>query len=134
MVIAATNDVETNRFIAKIARERDIHVNVVDLNDQCSFYFPSVYKNGSICIGITTEGKSPGISAVLREKIEECIPEFYGDMADRMGELRQNIKEKFTSQNKRREILGTILKKMVETNNNITDEEIQRLIEGYYED
>ena len=59
-VIATSDDAGVNAEIARLCKERGILVNVVDDKNACSFLFPALVKEGSLSIGISTEGTSPG--------------------------------------------------------------------------
>lgn len=133
IVIAATNDREENIKIAGLSRERGIHVNVADVLEECSFYFPSFYRKAPVCISITTEGQSPYISKKLREKIERETPEFYSQIALRLGKLKDRLKEEVEEVLLREEILKKAGDLMIESENHISDEEIERIIRGKYE-
>ena len=105
-------------------------VNVVDVMEECSFIFPSLYKNQDIVVGVTTAGKSPQTAALLRKFIEESIPKYYGDMVARLGTLRSLVKEKVPAQKQRKKLLSLILKEMLATENKISNEEIENIIRG----
>lgn len=54
MVLAATDDREVNHGVFLEARREKILVNISDCKEECSFYFPSVIKDGEIVIGVTS--------------------------------------------------------------------------------
>ena len=56
MVLAATDDREVNHGVFLEARREKILVNISDCKEECSFYFPSVIKDGEIVIGVTSGG------------------------------------------------------------------------------
>ena len=92
-VVAATEDGALNRRISHICRERRIPVNVVDVQDACSFIFPALVRDGDITVGISTGGSSPTIAQYLKAKFREDIPEGFGDLAVQLGSYRQMVKE-----------------------------------------
>ena len=71
--IMATDDPVVNSRMAGICREKGILVNVVDVKDECDFYFPSVICKENIVIGIGSGGTSPGKVRSVREEIEKAI-------------------------------------------------------------
>ena len=73
LVIAATNDRETNRRICRECREIGIPVNTVDERGECDFYFPSVVMTDSIVVGINSGGEDPGRTKKIRRKIEDLL-------------------------------------------------------------
>lgn len=127
-VIAATNDPQINAEISSFCRRKNILVNVVDVMEECSFIFPSIYKNKTIVAGVTTSGKSPQVSALVGKTIAKNVPEYYGDIAERLGILRPIIKEKVSTQLKRKKVFSLILEEMIKTENKISDEEIENII------
>jgi len=80
-VIAATSDQCVNAEIGAFCRMKNILVNVVDVKEECSFIFPSIYKNGDIVAGVTTSGKSPQVSSLVRKTIADNVPKYYGDIS-----------------------------------------------------
>lgn len=129
-VIAATSDPSVNAEIGAFCRMKNILVNVVDVQEECTFIFPSIYKNGDIVAGITTSGKSPQVSSLVRKTIAQNVPEYYGDVVERLGALRPLIKEKIDTQPKRKEVFSLILKELLKTENKISDNEIENIIRG----
>lgn len=88
LVIAATDDEETNLKVSRDACERHIFCNVVDRPDQCSFIVPSVIERGPIKIAISTGGVSPALSKRLRMDIGGFIGEEYEILAYILGKIR----------------------------------------------
>lgn len=127
-VIAATDNAQINAEISAFCRKKNILVNVVDVMEDCSFIFPSIYKNKAIVAGVTTSGKSPQVSALVRKTIAKNVPEYYGEIADRLGTFRPIIKEEISTQLKRKKIFSLILDEMIKTKNKISDEEIENII------
>ena len=129
-VIAATSNEQINTQIATLCNKKNILVNVVDVKEECSFFFPSLYKNGPICAGITTGGQSPQISKLVRKNMEEHIPSYYGAIANRLGKLRQSVKNKYPTQNKRSAVFKILLEKLLETKNTISDIDLEKIWKG----
>jgi len=124
-VIAATSSEEINTYIATICKDKNILVNVVDVKEECTFFFPSLYKNGPICAGITTGGQSPQMAKLVRKNMAKHIPPYYGDIADRLGALRQSIKDTYATQEKRSAVLKSVFEKLLKTENNVSDKELE---------
>ncbi|MCX5780100.1 MAG: bifunctional precorrin-2 dehydrogenase/sirohydrochlorin ferrochelatase [Firmicutes bacterium] len=93
LVFIATDDPEINNAITMLCQEKAILVNAVDDPPNCDFYVPSILRRNSLCVAISTEGKSPLLAAKLRRELEEYIPEEYGEWVEILGELRTQIKE-----------------------------------------
>ena len=60
LVIAATDNRETNRWIAEQARRAGALVNVVDSPEESDFFVPSSFNRGDLTIAIATSGKYSG--------------------------------------------------------------------------
>jgi len=88
LVIAATNNPETNRKIAYEARRRYIWVNVVDDQDTGSVILPAVVKRGSLRMAISTGGASPLLACRLKEQLENQFGEEYGRLVNLLWRLR----------------------------------------------
>lgn len=56
MVIAATNDWKLNDEIYRVCKEQGIYVNVADDKSKCDFYFPGIYMQDEVVVGITASG------------------------------------------------------------------------------
>lgn len=128
LVIAATASREENHRISLFCRERKIPVNVIDAPRECTFLFPAVVKRGEISIGINTGASSPGVSRHIRRQIEEEIPEYYGEIARQIGCLREELKEKVTSERKRADILTAVTDRAFSEERVLTPEELQEII------
>ncbi|MPN63618.1 hypothetical protein SDC9_211382 [bioreactor metagenome] len=68
------------------------------------------------------------MSALVGKTIAKNVPEYYGEIADRLGTFRPIIKEEISTQLKRKKIFSLILDEMIKTENKISDEEIENII------
>ena len=75
VAIVATDNADLNMKVSDFAREFDALVCVVDTPDLCDFAMPAIAKLGDIRVGISTNGKSPAMAAVIRRRIESTITE-----------------------------------------------------------
>jgi uroporphyrin-III C-methyltransferase/precorrin-2 dehydrogenase/sirohydrochlorin ferrochelatase len=82
IIIDATGNKEVNSIIKEIRKERFILLNTVDLPEECDFYFSSllIYKN--LKIAVSSNGASPTITQVVRNKIKEYLPSGLEDLAE----------------------------------------------------
>ncbi|EJF62448.1 siroheme synthase [Dichomitus squalens LYAD-421 SS1] len=94
MVLTAIDDVEVSRQICALCRERKIPVNVADIPPSCDFYFGSQIRSGPLQIMISTNGRSPKLANIIRKRIETCIPDHAGEAIEKVGELREKLKER----------------------------------------
>lgn len=109
LVIAASDDRETNRLISAEAQKSNILVNVVDDQERSSFIVPSAFRRGDLTIAIATNGKSPLLARKLREKLEGQIGEIYGELLERLYEARQKGKKEGISLKEKLEIYEKII-------------------------
>ena len=103
-IVAAVGVREIDRKIARDCRAAGIPVNVVDDIDYCDFIFPSIVKKGKLTVAISTSGSSPLYARMLREQIEEILPEDIEQILDEMQELREKTAEEVTDQKERARI------------------------------
>jgi siroheme synthase-like protein len=129
LVVAASGDRETNHQTALISQRFGIPVNVVDAPSECTFLFPAVVKKGNISVGINTGGNSPIVSARIRRETEENIPDYYADIADQLGDLRQEIRERIPEVEMRRAFLKKAAGLAFEKGRALTEKEIEELYE-----
>ncbi|NIA30466.1 MAG: bifunctional precorrin-2 dehydrogenase/sirohydrochlorin ferrochelatase [Actinobacteria bacterium] len=119
LVIAATNDSETNRAIYLLAEKRNMLVNVVDVPELCNFYVPSVYRQGDLKIAISTNGKAPALARYIREGLEKLFPARIARDIEELDRLRRSQKVQLSDDMKRRETLAR--------------EQAQNIISSYFE-
>lgn len=91
LVIAATNDPNTQKEIYNEAEEKRIFCNIVDVPELCSFIVPSIIRRGFLTIAISTSGISPAVARRIRETLEEIIGEEYILYLELMKNLRKQV-------------------------------------------
>ena len=95
MVILAEKEHPDNERWAEHFRGQHIPVNVADRPELCDFVFPSLIVRGDATIAIATAGKAPALSMLLRQKIEDALPDDLETILDTAAaitaELRQTI-------------------------------------------
>lgn len=109
LVIAATNDKAMNTKISNYCKEENIQINAVDDLENCTFIFPALIKKDNLTIGITTNGKTPEVSAMLRRKIQNSLPINTEKLIDDICTLRNKLKEIVTDQRTRAKIIKEII-------------------------
>ncbi|CAD6512997.1 siroheme synthase CysG [Candidatus Profftia tarda] len=97
LVIAATNNQIINDLVYQKASAGQIFCNVVDSPKSASFIMPSIIDRSPMMIAISSGGRSPVLSRLLREKLEANIPQHLGPLARLAGDLRQQVKDKISS-------------------------------------
>jgi len=91
LVIAATDDPETNHKVSQAAKDAGLLINAVDQPPDCNFIVPSVVKRGDLLISVSTSGKSPALAKKLREELETRFGREYEGFLQLMGELRKKV-------------------------------------------
>ncbi|WP_242647747.1 precorrin-2 dehydrogenase/sirohydrochlorin ferrochelatase family protein [Lacrimispora saccharolytica] len=127
-VIAGTSDEEVNRRISNWCRERRIPVNVADQQEECSFIFPALIKDGDITVGISTGGNSPALARYLKKQLKDAIPKGLGSLAKQLGSYRDMVREKVDSLPVRRSIFRAMTEEGIRQGG-FSGEQAEELIE-----
>jgi len=109
-VLASTDDAEAQRRVADACTNARIFCIAVDDPPNASAYGGGVLRRGPVTISISTSGEAPALARLLREVLEQVLPdEGFVDaaralrekwkadktpMASRFGELVQAFKER----------------------------------------
>jgi len=77
VVAAAPADV--NRQVAEAAHQRGLFVNAVDDVESASAYAGAVVRRAGVTIAISTDGEAPALAGLVREALEQLLPEDLDD-------------------------------------------------------
>ncbi len=113
-VIAATDDEKVNQLIAREAKERGILVDSVEGREESDFIFPSLVRRGDLVIGISSSGKSPGLSHYVRERIEDELPEQIDEVMEQLDLYRRQLKDQQIPQQARAKQMKEKLNQLIE--------------------
>jgi uroporphyrin-III C-methyltransferase/precorrin-2 dehydrogenase/sirohydrochlorin ferrochelatase len=102
LVIAATTDRAVNEQISIDAKAHGIPVNVVDSPDLSTFIVPTIIDRSPLIVAISSSGRSPVMSRLLRRRIEAIIPASYGKLAEFAGRMRHAVKAAIPKDSPRR--------------------------------
>ena len=72
-VIAATNDHQINSDIYSACKCMRITVNVCSDKTKCDFYFPGIYMQEGLVVGITASGLDHKKARRIREEIQDAL-------------------------------------------------------------
>ncbi|MDC0981192.1 siroheme synthase CysG [Candidatus Pseudothioglobus singularis] len=138
IIIAATDNSSVNSSISSIAQVKKIPVNVVDSPELSSFIMPSIVDRSPLIIAVSSSGKAPVLSRIIRAKLETVIPSAYGILADIAGEYRQKVKDHFSTIKDRRAFWeavfsGVIAEKVFSGRISEAKEDIQRQLDDSVE-
>jgi precorrin-2 dehydrogenase len=91
VVVVATPSREVNQQIFHEAQERGILCNVVDVPEQCDFFYPAVVRRGDLQIAISTSGQSPSLAQKLRQQLERQFGPGYASWVKELGDTRRLV-------------------------------------------
>jgi precorrin-2 dehydrogenase / sirohydrochlorin ferrochelatase len=91
MVIAATDDKETNSNVSAAARERGLLVNAVDQPADCTFIVPAIVRRGALTIAVSTSGNSPALASKIRKQMEQSFGWEYENYLNILGRVRRYL-------------------------------------------
>ena len=110
LVILAEKDHPDNEFWVAHFRDLGVTVNVADRPELCDFIFPGLIVRGDVSLGIATGGKAPALSALLRRRIEEALPEELEAIAEAAAELTAELRKTIPDPHER----GRVIRKRLE--------------------
>lgn len=113
LVILAQKDHPENEFWAEHFRKKNVTVNVADRPELCDFIFPSLIVKGDVSLGIATGGKAPALSALLRRRIEEALPEELEAIAETAAELTAELRKTIPDPHERGKAIRERLKELL---------------------
>ena len=91
LVIAATDDEETQKQVFEEAAALDLLLNVADVPQRCNFILPATVRQGDLTISISTAGKSPALAGKLRMELGKKFGVEYRVLVDILGAIRPLI-------------------------------------------
>jgi len=112
LVISATNDPAANALIAAQARERGLWVNAVDDAASCDALFPSILRRGPFVAAVSTEGAFAGLSRVVREALEDLVPDATIPEFEALVQLRRQLRTSLPDPAVRAERLRSLLRQV----------------------
>jgi len=89
IIVDATGCDEVGQFLLEVIRKRYILVNRVDQPDQSNFYFSSLLNYGPLKVAVSTDGASPTIGQIVRDKIDALLPTGLVDLVEETKRQRQ---------------------------------------------
>lgn len=92
LVIAATENNDTNLRVFEDAEARQMLCNVVDVTHLCNFILPSIVRHGDLAIAVSTGGASPALARRIRLSLGDCYGDEYAVALKLLGALREELK------------------------------------------
>jgi precorrin-2 dehydrogenase/sirohydrochlorin ferrochelatase len=96
LVIAATSDPAVQEVVWKDAQDLNILINTADEPALCNVIMPAVVRQGDLTLAISTGGKSPALASRLRRQLEETFGREYAVLLRMLGEIRPDLRQRFT--------------------------------------
>jgi len=91
LVVVATRSEPVGKQVFQGAQARGVLVNVVDVPEQCDFFYPAVVRRGDLQIAVSTSGRSPSLAQRLRQQLERQFGEGYAAWVAELGETRRQV-------------------------------------------
>ncbi len=138
LVISATDDPELHKAIWEESRKSGTIVNTVDETELCDFIAPAIIQQGDVTVAISTNAKSPGLAAYLRQRLSGLIGPEYGELLSLLAEIRPEIRQRVSDFERRKELHYRIIESGVLPLLSTGDREgaqrlIRRVIEEYFQ-
>lgn len=97
LVIAASDDMATNRHVAELARQRNMPVNVVDNAALSTFVVPALVDRSPVLVAVGSSATSPVLSRYWRNRLETLLPGNLGCLADFLSRQRERVQSALPS-------------------------------------
>ncbi len=88
LVVAAAPP-PVNAEVERAASARRIFVNAVDDRDRATAYMGGVLRKGPVTIAVSTDGRAPALAGLIREGLEELLPDDVTGWASTAAEERR---------------------------------------------
>lgn len=103
--VVAAAPPEVNRQVVRAAERRRVFVNAVDDAEVATAYLGGVVVRGAITVAISTGGRAPALAGLLREGLEQLLPDDLGSWVDHAQRLRPGWKAARVPHGERRALL-----------------------------
>ena len=103
LAIAATDNACVNRAVQVAAHRRGVLFCGADSHTDSDFTVPAVVRRGGLQLAISTDGKSPAYTKLLRRELETYLEEGHARLLDLLCDLRPKIYARFPDAPKCRE-------------------------------
>ena len=101
-----------NRLVSEAAERRRIFVNAVDDPEHATAYLGGVVRRDGVTIAISTDGRAPAISGLLREAFDALLPPEIDAWLDASDEARRMWRRERTPMDQRRPQLLDVLNRL----------------------
>ncbi|MFK8020042.1 MAG: siroheme synthase CysG [Pseudomonadales bacterium] len=87
LCVVAVEDIAVSKKFAAFCKEQTLLINVLDRPSLSSVTFPELVDRGSLKIAISSSGRAPVLSRLLRQKLETLLPFEYGSLNELAAEF-----------------------------------------------
>jgi uroporphyrin-III C-methyltransferase/precorrin-2 dehydrogenase/sirohydrochlorin ferrochelatase len=87
-LVVAAAPAEVNAAVSRAAEERRLFVNAVDDLAAASVHLGGVVERGGVTFAISTGARAPALAGLLREALEQLLPDEVGDWVALAEELK----------------------------------------------
>jgi len=91
LAVVATRSEPVGKRVFQDAQARGVLINVVDVPEQCDFFYPAVVRRGDLQIAVSTAGQSPSLAQRLRQQLERQFGEGYAAWVAELGDTRRRV-------------------------------------------
>jgi len=92
LVITATGVAAVDRQVFADAEAAGVFVNAADDPEACTFVLPAVLRRGAVSVAVSTDGTSPALATLVRDRIAALVGPEYGELATRIGRVRAEVR------------------------------------------
>ena len=128
IAIAATDDVEANLSICRDAERLGILVNCASPPDAGNFIVPSASERGGMSIAVSTAGKCPALSKLVRRELDEYTTG-YPALLSFLEDARARLKETVPRERDRAAALDSLAVRLMKAFRTGPEEKALRLAE-----
>jgi len=109
LIVAVTEDPAEAERLRDYSTRNRIFLNIVDQTDYCSFIAPAIVEQEDLLIAISTSGKCPALASRIRQELEAQYGPEYADLVRALGDLRPEVKKRFSSYDERKAFYHKVL-------------------------
>jgi siroheme synthase-like protein len=92
LVVTATGVDAVDRQVAADADAAGVWVNSADDAEHCTFFLPSVHREGRVSVAVSTGGSSPALAAWLRRRLGDVLGPHLDDLARLLDDGRAALR------------------------------------------
>ncbi len=109
LVIAATDDEETQKQVYEEAATNNLLLNVADVPQRCNFILPATVRRGDLSLSVSTAGKSPALARKIRMELEKRYGPEYRLLVYILGAARPEILASGLTQSENEQLFKELL-------------------------